>query len=167
MKKYILYFLYFFLLFLLQVSSTKVFSDYLFIIPQFVLLFVIIFALSNSFIETLWFSFIAGFLSELFSGLFFGSQISAFLVIGLGVYLATRNLAPREITVPTVIVLVVTGTLLYELWLFVFGYLASVSGLSSALSFKYFFSTKLVWTVLLNLLFFYPLNFLFKHLPKE
>lgn len=165
-KKLILYFIYPLLLFLLSTSAIKVFSGAYYLVPQLVLLFVIIFATTHSFAETLWMSFALGFLQELFSGVFFGAYIIAFVMTGLLVYFITRNLTAQEVSAETVIFLVVLTTFLFDFWIFGYNNLASLLGISLPLSLRHIYSAKIVWTIVVNFLFFYPLELIFKILIR-
>lgn len=161
MKKIIYYFLFIFILFLLQVSGVKVFSEARFLIPQLLLLFVIIFALSHSFTQTLWVSFGAGFLLEWFSGAYFGSQIFALTASGLVAYFLTRNVTTREISIPTALFLVLLTTVFFGFWIFAFNLAADGLHLASIFQWNVFL------TCLVNLIFFWPVNFFYKLLLSE
>lgn len=165
-KKHFYYFLYLFILFLLQAAAIKVWSGSAYIIPQLILLFVVIFALNHSLPETLWFSFGAGGLLELYSGQFFGSQIVSLVVTGLMVYFITRHLTTQELAVPMVISLVVLATGLFGLWIFLYQGLVGFLGIAPVAALKMFYSFQLIWTAILNLLFVYPVQFIFRLLPR-
>lgn len=154
-KKYLVSFIYLLVLFLVQVAATEVFSENLHLIPQLILLFVVVFALSHTLVETLWVSFLAGFLLEFFSGVIFGAQIFTLVGVGLGVYFLTSRLTVRDITVPTALLLVGLTSLVFSFGVFVFHFATAMAN---------FYTAKLIWTVILNLLFFYPVRLGFKFL---
>lgn len=165
-KKYIYQLLYLFVLFLLQTAALKVFAQEFFLIPHLVLLFVIIFALNHSFPQALWIGFLGGFLLELFSGQFFGAQIFSLLLIAAAVYFVTRNLTTQEISAPAIIFLVVLGTALFGFWIFSYTALASFLGIVKPAALGDLYSIKIFWSLIVNLLFFYPVRFIFELLPK-
>ena len=166
MKKALYYFLFIFILFLLQVSGVKVFSHAVYAIPQLMLLFVIIFALSNSFTSTLWVSFGAGFLLEWFSGAYFGSQIFAMVASALLAYFLTRNITARDISIPTAVFLVLLTTLLYGFWIYIYNLTADGLNLAQSIPFRSVFSWNLLWTCIVNLIFFWPISFFYRLLPE-
>lgn len=166
MKKYFVYALYLLVLFLLQTAALQVWSVAVPFVPQLVLLLAIVFALAYSLPETLWFSFFAGFLLELFSAQFFGAQILAIVLTALTVYFITRRLTTQEISFLGASLLVVLSTLLLGLWIFLYDGLISFLGVTEPLSWRSLLSSKIFWTILANLLFFYPVRAIFKLLPK-
>lgn len=146
-------------LFLVQSSMLLVAGGRSFLVPQLVLLFIIIFALSHSFDATLWQSFVAGLLLELFSGWFFGSYIFGLITCGLVIYLITRNLTPQEISIPLTVALVALATVLLPAAAYLYNVFFSLIGLADLPRFLSFFSFSLLWTAGVNFLFFYPLMF--------
>lgn len=166
MKKAVYYFLCVFILFLLQVSGVKVFSETRYLVPQLLLLFVIIFAVANSFTQTLWVSFGAGFFLEWFSGAFFGSQIFALTAAGLVAYFLTRKVTAREVSLLTVLFLVVLETLVFGFWVYLFNVAAAGLNLAPGLAFRSVFQWNVLLTCFVNLLFFWPVNFFYKLLPE-
>lgn len=162
-KKYFVSFIYLLVLFLVQVAATEVFSENLHLIPQLTLLFVVVFALTHTLVETLWLSFVSGFLLEFFSGAFSGSQIFAVVAVGLVVYFLTRRLTVRDITFPTALMLVGFTTLWFTFGMFLFHSAAVIVNFTpDFLPLRNFYTAKLIWTVILNLLFFYPVRLGFK-----
>lgn len=157
-KRYTLYFIYLLVLFLLQTAATKVFGESLYLIPQLLLMFIIIFTLTHSFRQALWISFVVGFLQELFSTTFFGGQIVTFVLTALLVYFITRNLTSQEITAPTIIFLVALATVLFRLWIFGYNNFIAFFNMAPHLSFRDIYSSQIIWTILVNFLFFYPLR---------
>lgn len=165
-KKYFYYFLSLLALFVLQIAALKVWTANGNWVPQLILLFVIFFALTHSLPETVWFGFLAGFLEELFSGHFFGAHIVAIILIGLLLYFVTRNLTTQEVAAPTAATLVILATLFFPLWVFSYHSLAAFLGIAEPLSPNTLYSAKVVATIVINLLFFYPIRLLFRILPK-
>ena len=155
----------FFLLFLLHSASVKVFASASFV-PQFLLLFVIVFAATHSLPETLWFSFGAGFLWETFSAEFFGAQIFALIFCGLGAYLVTRNITAQELAAPTAAFLVVGATVLRPLLVAGYHAVASSLDLTSPIPFGTFLNPGVIYAALANLLVFYLLRFLIRLFPQ-
>lgn len=166
-KRYLYHILFLLALFVLQAAAIKVWAFSIYAVPEIVMIFVIIFALSHSFPETLWFAFGAGFLLEFFSAEFFGAQIWAMVLTGALVYAATRYLTAQEISIPTAIALVAGGTVLFGLWIFLYSALGAVLGIVPVASLSQLYSWRIVWTILINILFFYPVWFLFRFLPKS
>lgn len=154
-----------FLLFLIEVACRKVFSGHLYLIPQFTLLFVMIFATREPFVETLWFAFLAGFFLEWFSGLFFSADIVGLALTGVAAYLLTRKLTSQQTNLFTAIFLVILGTLFFPLFVYLYLIFASSLGLTAAPAFTDLLSTRLIWTALSNSLFFYPIRFIFYARP--
>lgn len=165
-KKILAYLGYLVLLFWVEVALWQVFSASSAFLPHLVLLFVIIFALTHSFVETLWVSFFAGFLKELFSGSFFGGQICAMVLAGLVVYFVTRNLTAQEIRLPTMVFLVIFASLIYYVMIYLFNFGTAVLGLSRAMDFGGYFHPKFLWAFLLNIFLFLPLRWVSTFLPK-
>lgn len=166
MKRYLRYLIFLLVLFLIEASATRVFGETLYLVPGLLLCFVIIFALTHSFSETLWMSFATGFLHEIFSGNFFGAQIVALVLIGSMVYLVTRKLTPQEITLPVSAFAVGVGTMLLVILVFAYLELSSVFHLTSAVSLRSVFSWRIIWTVVVNLIFFYPIRFILIFLER-
>ncbi len=165
-KKPLLYAVFLLFLFLLYSAGVKVFAETPNLVPQFILLFVISFALKSSLPETLWFSFLAGFLQELFSGEFFGAQIVAFVLAGLLVYFLTRNLTAQELALPTAILLIMIVTLTFGLWVFLYSSLIALLRLAPPVPLGDFYSSKILWTAVLNIVLFFPLDLIVKILRR-
>ena len=127
-------------------------------IPQLTILFVLVFAVTHSTQETVWMSFAVGVLAEFSSGVFFGGQIFIHLFTAILAYFVTRKLTDREINWPTVIMLVAGSTLLLPLWIFLYEHLFALFGMTRAASFSQLYSWHLIWTIIINFIFFYPLD---------
>ena len=151
-----------FLLFLLQSSAYAVFGENIHLVPQLIMILVIIFALSHSLPEILWFSFISGFFLEFF----WGAYVVAMIVTGLLSYLVTRRLAQQELSLPLTGFLIVLGTFLFGFWVYFYDSLMVLLDLSSGFSFREWFSFKIAWTIFVNLIFFYPTLLIYRLLPK-
>ena len=166
MKKNIIYFFFLFLLFLVQVAALKVFSQSVYLVPQFLLLFVIALSLNNSLPESVWFAFIAGFFAELFSGLFFGTHILGLVAVSLAVYTVTRNLTSQQATISTTVFLVILGTLLMPFIAYLFNLLAAFLYSSPVISIRNFYYWTIFWTLISNIVFAYPIAKLFKFFSR-
>ncbi len=153
-------------LFLLEISAIKVFSTVPYLIPRLTLLLVMVFALANSFTATIWFSFASGFLMEIFSGAFFGAFIFAYALVGAMVYLLTRKFTAQDLGFYTAVFLVVLQTLFFGIWVYLFSRLAGFMNNGEYVAFRELFDLKLIWVLLVNILFFYPIRAIFKLLPK-
>ena len=160
-NKKITYFLSLIFLFLLQTASLNVFSNVPYVVPQLLLLFVIILSLTHSLPEAVWFAFTAGFLAEVFSGLFFGTYIFGFVVIGVAVYVTTRHLISQEIMILPTAILVISGTLLLPLLAYFFNWFASALYSTVAVPIRNFYPPAIIWTVFSNLIFCYPITKIF------
>jgi len=165
-KRYFYFFLFALALFLLESAFQRVFSGSYFI-PQLLILFITVFAISRDFRETIWMSFIAGFLGELYSGLYFGAFISQMLLACFLAYFLTRNVTSQDISISTALILVAALTVSLPLWAFIFNLLVSGLGLGNHPPFGEFYSWNLLWRGLVNLLFFFPINRLFKTFFNE
>ena len=163
-NKYLIYAGLLFLFFLVHSSAVKVFQGSSFV-PELLLLAVIIFAAMNSLPETLWFSFGAGFLLEIFSAEFFGAHIFALLICGITAYLATRNLTAQELAVPTAVFLVIGATLLRPALVWVYQAGVSSLDLATAIPVGVFLNGELFYTVLVNLAIFYLLRAGIRYFP--
>ncbi len=144
----------------------RVFAGVSYLIPRLVLLLVVAFALTSSFAATLWFSFAAGMLAEFFSGRFFGAMAFAYILAGISVYLLTRKLTAQEIGFYTGAILAVLQTLLFGISVYIFGLVAGLINSGEVTEFREIFNQKLVWTALVNIVFFYPVRGVFRLLPK-
>src|SRR3989344_2977996 len=102
-KKFVYDVILLFLLFLLQSSAYTVFGENVRLVPQLTMILVIIFALTHSFPEILWFSFIGGFFLAFFSSVFWGAYVVAMVVTGLLSYVVTRRLAQPELSIPLIL----------------------------------------------------------------
>lgn len=166
MRKYFYYFLFLFVLFWCEIAFSKVFPGSYFV-PQFVLLFVVVFAVGRDFQETLVMSMLGGFLGELFSGLYFGTVISSMLAASLIAYFVSRNITAQAISLSNAAVLVVSITAILPLWAFLYNLIIFGLGLADTPVFQGFYSWGLLWRVLANFLVFFPVNRLFKILFYE
>lgn len=148
-------------LFFLQSSLILAWGDRARLMPQWLLLFIIIFALENRLSEIIWFGFLAGFLMELFSGWFFGSYIFTLVICGVVVYLVTRKLTPQKISAPLLIFLIAIATLIFPAAVYLYNLFFAGLGLGGAAwpAAGDFFTLSLFWTALSNLIMFYPLQF--------
>lgn len=154
------------LLFLLQSSLMVAFSDKAQFLPNFLLLFVVIFTLAHSLPESVWQAFAAGALLELFSGWFFGAYIFALLACTLLIYLTTRKLTAQENSPGLGLLLVFGATLVMALALYFYNGLFSAIGLGPPVSLPQFASWRLVWAIVINLAAFYPLMLLSRLLGR-
>lgn len=155
------------ILFLISTAALRVFTPQAVFLPHLTLVLVVIFALNRSLPETIWFSFIAGFLSELFSGLAFGSQIFAFTMCGIAVYLLTRKITARHVSPPVVLLVVCGSTVAYYLFLSAASSFFVAFDHRSVLPLGEAMNWSLLWRVVANIVLFYPLNFVYKLLPKQ
>ena len=166
MKRFLYLLFFLVLLFWLEAAFQKVFGASFFI-PQFVILFVTVFAISRDLKETLYWCFAAGFLGELFSGLYFGPFLFMCLIAALAAYFVTRKVTAQDISISTVLVIVLLQAVLLPLGAWFFN--AAVGGLGLAVypPFLEFFSWKLILQVLVNVIFFFPINKLFRVIFDE
>lgn len=158
-KKSLYSFLYLFVLFLVYAACLKVFTGHPYFIPQLVLLSVIVFATREEFVTTLWYSFAAGFLLELFSGLFFGANLIPVVAVAMAAFFITRNLTAQQVSMPSAVSLVILGTALFPLLAFLYLLAAAGLNLTESASFADLFSWTLVWTAVMNMIFFYPVQY--------
>ena len=167
MKKQLYQLAYPFVLLFLHAAFLAVFSAESYIVPQFLFLFVIIIALRSRLAESLWLAAAAGFLLEIYSGLFFGAHIFSLVLIALIVYLATRNLTVQDISPAAAALLVLAGTIVYALFTLGYQTVFVFLGLGVAEPISSFVSASGVVTLVLNYLFFYPLRAVFIFFPKD
>lgn len=161
MKRYIYLFLFLLVLFWIEAAFQKVFAGSFFV-PQFVILFITVFVISRDLKETLYWSFAAGFLGELFSGLYFGSFIFMCIAAAVIAYFVTRNVTAQDISFSTVAVTVSLQVILLPFFVWVFNILAGGLGLTSHPPFSEFFTWKLGIRLFMNLIFFFPINRIFR-----
>ena len=161
MKKNPWYFLFLFVPFLLQASFYRVFPGSS-LVPQFFIVLVIVVSVNLEFKQALTISFIAGFLAELFSGVSFGTMISAFLLACFIAHALTRKLTSQDISISTAAFLVAVETLAFAVWVWFFNWFASGLNLGSQVTASEIFRLGLVWQTAANLIFFFPINRLFK-----
>lgn len=168
MKSQYFYLLIFLIIvFLTNAAGVQVFSSKVFLFPELLLLATLIFALNFSFGETLWFAFGVGFFAELFSGSFFGGEIVAFVCTGLLVYFITRNLTSQHTSFLTAVFVVALASVSFALGLYAYNSLIAIFNLTQYIPFGNFISTRIFWTILVNLIVFYPMTFIFKVLQNE
>lgn len=165
-NKLIYYYIFLGFLFLVQASFVKTFFMYPHFIPHLVMLLVVLFALGHELVPTLWFSFIAGILAELTTTIFFGSQILSLSLIGVIVYFLSRNFTAREVVWPTVVLLIAGSTLLLSLASLGYNWLASAIELPGTAGVSGRVFPGLAWAIVMNVIFFYPLNFSLKIIKK-
>ncbi|MBI4050201.1 MAG: rod shape-determining protein MreD [Candidatus Doudnabacteria bacterium] len=151
--------LYLFFLFLIYVAGLKVFTGHPYLVPQLVFLSVIIFAVRETFIATLWYAFAAGFLLEFFSGFFFGANLLAMVIIALAAFLITRNVTSRRVVLPAAATLAALGTAIFPLVAYLYLLLMAGLNLTESVAFADLFSVNIIWAALLNVLFFYPVKY--------
>ena len=154
------------LLFFLQSALQVAFADKAQFLPNFLLLFIVIFTLAHSLPMSIWQAFAAGFLLEIFSGWFFGAYIFAMLSCALLVYLVTRKLTAREISPATGLLLVFVVTVAMAAVLYLYSELFAALGAGPAVSPHQFISWRLLWAVVINLAAFYPLLMLSRVLGR-
>ena len=166
MKKYLLILAYALLLFLFQTAAAKVWPESPYLIPHLSLLLVIAVALTSSLTQSLGLAFFLGFLQELFSGQFFGAQIVALTLTAVMIYFLTRNFTAQDLALPTAVFLVILSSLLEGFWIFLYDQIVSIAGMGSSVPLSVFYSSKIIWVVLVNLLFFQPVSSVFKLFPQ-
>ena len=166
MRKRLTIFFFLFALFWLEIGFKKVFPGS-FLIPQFVLLFVVIFAVGSDFKETLIMSMIGGFLGELYSGLYFGTVISSMCVAALIAYFMSRNVTAQALSLSSGVLLFALLSAFLPLWAFLYNLAASGLGLVSFPEFRSYYSWILLPQVLVNLAVFFPVNRIFKAIFDE
>ena len=164
MRKYLYYFIILLILFLLQTAGQKVFIREVQFVPQLVLLFLIAAALRSNLKEVIWFAFLAGFFSELFSSLFFGAFIFSLILTGAIIY-ASRNLTSGQSSLPSVIFWVGISSLVFPLFVYSYHSMFALMNFANPLSIQDFYSQGIIWTILVNIGFFYPVRAVFKFLP--
>jgi len=167
MKYYVFHLAFLLVLFLLQASGLRVLPDLRFLVPQFVLLFVVLIALRKSVPQVVWFSFIGGFLLELISGLFFGGLIVSLMLTGLLIYFVSRNLAQLATSIWMAALYTGLATLLTPFWVFIYQILIALFDISPAVPLRNLYSINIIWTIVLNLVFFYLLRRAMRYLPHE
>lgn len=166
-KVYLYNFAFLFVLFLIFSAGLTAFSGSAYLMPELVLLAVVIYALRRSFAEVLWYSFVAGLLLEFFSAQYFGARIFAVTITALVVYYVTRKLTDREVTMLAAVFLVALATILSHVLVYLFHAFFALFGAAYGIPLAGLFSTRAIWTLIINLLFFYPMFFIHKFLPKE
>lgn len=167
MKNYLYQAILILVLFLLQVAAIGVFPGASVWFPQLVLLYVIAYALNHAFVQTLWLSFGAGLLSELFSTVSFGSSTAAFFITGILIYVVTRRLTSRDVSLKTLIFLIVPATLLFPIWVYAYSGVLALFQISEGIGFADFYTITILWTAFSNLIFFFPVNFLISLLDRR
>ena len=165
-RKFFYHFLFLLVLFWLEASFQRVFPAS-FLVPQFVLVFAVVYAVNRPLKELLVMSMIAGFLGELFSGLYFGSVISALLAASLAVYFVSRSVTVQALSLSSAAFLLITVTAVFPLWIFLYNLGVSGLGLADTEPFREFYSWQLLWRAAANVIVFFPLNALFKSLFHE
>lgn len=153
-------------LFWLEVGFKKAFPTSFFV-PQFVLVFAVIYAASAELNDVLRIGMIAGFLGELFSGQYFGAGLFAFLVSCLIAYFVSRSVVAQALSMSgSIMILLVIGAI-FPLLVYTFGFIAS--GVNGAVtpSLRDYYSWQLIWRIVANLLIFLPLNRIIMHLTNE
>lgn len=161
------YLSYIFFLFLVETAARKVLEQNSFFVPMLVLLVCLAAALKFSVQRTIWFCFFAGFLLEIFSGRFFGSYIFALEFTALSILLITRKVITRDAAGLNIVFLAILGTLFFVLGIFIYESLFALLGFGTGPSWKSFFRSKLLWTIAVNLIAFFPVKFFFNILSKR
>jgi len=156
-KRFLYLFFFLLILFWLEAAFRKVFATSYFV-PQFVILFITVFAVSRDMKETLYWCFIAGFLGELFSGLYFGTFIFMCIIAAAITHFVTRKAAYQDISFSTVMVIVALQVLLLPFFAWLFNLAVGGLGLTVHPPLAEFFSWKLVWRMVMNMFLFFPIN---------
>ena len=161
MKRFFYHFLFLLTLFWLEAALQKAFGPS-YLIPQLLVLFITVFAVSRELKESLYWCFIVGLLGELFSGLYFGTFIFLCIVACLNAYFVTRKITSQEVSFSTVAVILALQAVTLPLAAYFFT--LAVGGLSFTpiLGFKIFFNVSIFTRFFANYLLFFPINKLFK-----
>lgn len=168
MTNYNFYYLaYIFFLFLVETAVRNVLGQNFFFVPMLVLLTCLAAALKFEVPRIVWLSFFAGFLLEIFSGRFFGNYIFAMELAALLTVLMTKKIAARDVSAANQAFLVVLGTLFFIFGIFAYDGLFALLGSGAPTAWKSLFSSKLLWTMAVNLFAFYPVKFFFDILSKQ
>lgn len=165
-KRYFYYFLFLFAWFLLETAALGAFARWSYVVPQLTLLVILVFAARHSLAESVWLSFAAGFMGELFSGSFFGSRLAAFILIAVLLHSVTRSLISRDMAASSSAILTTASTLFFPLGIFLSTLVFFVAGLADAPALGDFYSAKIILTIFANLVFFYPVVILHNRLFK-
>lgn len=166
-RRHLYYLLYIFFLFLLESAGRKVLVQDFYFVPALLLLVSIAAAIRKSLPEALWLSFFAGFLLEIFSGLGFGSYIFALSLTSALIFFMTRKVAAQDVSAFSSAVLVVLGTALFVFGIFAYNGFFSLLGLGKVPVLQSLLGSKMLWTLALNVIAFYPVKFVFDILPKR
>jgi len=162
MRNFFLLLIIFYFLTLFQIS----FLNFLKVQPNFIFilfLFILIFGKSNNF--KVLSAFLAGLFLDIFSNLILGTTIMTFLLIYFLIKIILDNF--RKINLYTLSILIILGTLIFELLLPLNSYLFSkFFGSSNFLQFNFNYTLflKLIYNLILGLLGFYMLK-LYRYKP--
>lgn len=166
-KKHLYQVLFLIFLWLLEIALSRVFAEEKFIIPQLVLLYVIVLALTRSQVESIWYAFAAGFLQEVFSGLFFGAHVFSLIIIAVLVYFVTRHWTVQDISFVASVLTVFTSTILLIILTFFYHQFFVFLNFAEKAALGSFFGLGIVLTIFLNLIFFYLFRALFTFFIKR
>lgn len=158
MKRYLSHIIYLIILFVLFEAAANSFSASIAAIPNLLLIFILITALNFNFKETLWFSFAAGMLLELYSGLYFGALLLPVLVIALAAYVITRSLTTQDPGAFTVVLIVGIATLIFPLLSYLYQSLAAGFGNAEFFPLADYYSWGLLWAALGGVILYYPIR---------
>lgn len=156
-------------LFFLETALNRVFgSDAVrYFVPQLVFLFVIVVAVWRDLREALGWSFVAGFMGEWFSALYFGTVIFLCLIAVMITYVITRKVASQDVSFSTATAIVGLAAVLLPVGAWGFNVFVSGFGLVTSLPFSDYFSWRLVFRLGANFLFFLFINRIFIRLFDE
>lgn len=161
MKRNLYYFLFILILFFLQSALVKVFPGS-FWIPHLLLLFAIAAAITEESGRATTLAFIAGFFGELFSTMAFGSIISSMLAATLAAHFFTRKLTSQEIPARTGTLIVLAETLIVIAWIYLYNLAANGLGFGESIRLSEIFRFAILWQFIVNVIFFFPINRLYR-----
>ena len=156
-----------FFLFLIETAGRKVLEQNSFFVPMLLLLACLAAAQKFSIPKTLWTTFFAGFLLEIFSGQFFGSYIFGLEFAVLPIWLLTRRITRRDDSALGGAIFAAVGTVFFVFGIYAYCGLFGLLGFGEGGDFKSFFSSKLLWTIAVNVIAFYPVKFFLGILSKQ
>ncbi len=155
-----------FVFFWLETGFRKVFPGS-HLVPQFILVFVAVFAVHHDLKGALQIGMFGGFLAELFSTLYFGTAISTMLVAAFFAYFLTRNATLKTLYVSKgwIVLLIVTAAIPF--WVFFYNSAASSLNLIIHSGLRAFYSWGLLTQALGNLTVFFPIQALINRVFHE
>lgn len=144
-------------LFWIEAGFRKVFPGS-HLVPQFLLITVVAFSVTQNFHEAVFASFIGGFMAELFSGLYFGTVVFAMLLVVIINYFLVYTVSFKTLFISRGWLLLCLATVVLPFCAYVYNLTVSGLNLAGQPELKSFYSWTLLWQVVSNLTVFFPLQ---------